>query len=65
MTSISRYCTGCMCCYVDNEQCFYCNLEITNDSGQCPCTNCIIKCMCELACPDFDAFKNYERNSQI
>jgi hypothetical protein len=28
-----------------------------NEKGKCPCTLCIVKCMCEEGCPSFDVFK--------
>jgi hypothetical protein len=53
----NNYCVGCSCYYEDKGGYYYCNLEIGNDVGQCPCTRCVVKVMCERACPDFNKFK--------
>lgn len=53
----SNYCTGCFslnrirssarlpCIYVER-----------NSKGECPCTLCIVKCMCDEGCPKFDIY---------
>ena len=53
----NSYCVGCSCYYEDVRGYYYCNLEIANGEGKCPCSHCIVKIMCERACPTFDAFK--------
>ena len=54
------YCKGCL----TNEYCddygndmVECELIKYNGEGECPCTNCIVKPMCEQVCDDFFAFK--------
>ncbi len=51
------YCVGCSCYYEADGDYYYCNLGRANDSGQCPCSKCIVKPMCEQACPDFHSFE--------
>jgi len=51
-------CTGCVTYrqYFNNEL-IPCSSEVYNSEGQCPCSNCIIKCMCQNACPDYHKFR--------
>jgi hypothetical protein len=53
-----NYCEGCLSytgCYLIAYSCLF---DFYNDEGQCPCTLCIIKVMCEDVCDDFTHFKN-------
>jgi hypothetical protein len=52
-----RYCEGC-CVYkrVDPDD-VACRHILQNDEGQCPCTKCIIKVMCEEPCEDYLDFR--------
>jgi hypothetical protein len=49
------HCEGC--CTSFNSQDESCQLSKHNDSGQCPCSTCIVKVMCEKSCDDFDEFR--------
>jgi hypothetical protein len=51
------YCEGCLSytgCYLIAYSCLF---DFYNNEGQCPCSNCIVKCMCEVNCEDFNKFK--------
>jgi len=49
----NELCVGCSYC----GGLYRSNLKDANDSGQCPCTLCIVKCICNSPCPEFIAFK--------
>jgi hypothetical protein len=51
----NEHCIGChtkMCCKFDGY----------NDKGQCPCTDCIVKMICEDMCNLFGDYKLYALN---
>lgn len=57
MTEDNNYCIGCLSytgCYITTYRCLF---DHYNDKGQCPCSNCIIKCMCDVPCEDFSDFR--------
>ncbi len=45
-----KYCEGCT--YNDSPCSDY------NPDGNCPCTNCIVKTMCQGSCNDFDTWES-------
>ena len=54
-----KYCIGCSCYYYTNVtgSQYYCTTGIKNDEGQCPCTLCIVKMMCQKSCLEFTEFR--------
>jgi hypothetical protein len=51
-----KYCNGCYSILfsdIFNE----CTFHPYNDNGNCPCTKCIIKMMCDDPCDDFSSFR--------
>lgn len=48
LTYLNRFDTETRCTYVDY-----------NNKGQCPCTLCVVKMMCDQHCPFFDVFKKH------
>ena len=62
----NNYCVGCSCYYQHaDEGYYYCNLGRVNSSGQCPCSMCIIKPMCQQACPAFHAFEETSKEKGL
>jgi hypothetical protein len=56
---MSDYCEGCLTYnYEDGSGSFGCTHDVYNVRGQCPCTGCIVKVMCTLACVEFDDFRD-------
>jgi len=51
-----EYCEGCVV-YDDIHQVFERTCMNHNDDGRCPCSQCIIKPMCQLACEPFEKFR--------
>lgn len=63
----SDYCNGCLTLkYLTRigpaTNCVY---TIYNEHGQCPCSICIVKCMCDQGCPVFDVFKKHIDDSNL
>lgn len=56
---MSDYCKGCLTLkyYARVGPETYCSYVRYNKEGKCPCTLCIVKCMCDQGCPSFDVFK--------
>lgn len=55
-----NYCEGCFS-YIystDTGEMLCCMFKVFNDEGQCPCTLCVVKMMCENACNDYHVFRN-------
>jgi len=56
------HCTGCLT-FIDfisagSEFKRRCHYSTYNEEGQCPCSTCIIKMMCQNICVDFHTFEN-------
>lgn len=57
---ITANCEGCYTRMTNgNESCRY----IVND-GSCPCSECIVKSMCNDSCEDFSEYVHIERRKQ-
>lgn len=54
------YCDGCFSYVysVSRGKILYCSFKEYNEEGQCPCTTCVVKVMCEHACNDYHVFRN-------
>ena len=54
---ISKHCDGCMSLVHNDilDICGFCNY---NQNGECPCTLCVVKVMCDTSCDVFDVFKS-------
>jgi hypothetical protein len=54
------HCEGCLShiYFLEKGEVIYCTLKEYNDEGQCPCSRCIVKMICEHACNDYHAFRN-------
>ena len=54
-----NYCKGCIT-YTREHGCHF---SAHNDEaeGQCPCSQCIVKVMCENMCVDFMSYKKFMR----
>jgi len=50
---MSQYCEGCPM-YIKNDLLLGCENSERNDQGECPCSHCIVKPMCDDSCIDFD-----------
>ena len=54
----------CKGCYSNNETCNFTHLKgdvegfnkLFNKIPMCPCTNCVIKMMCNQGCPEYSDF---------
>jgi len=55
----SSYCTGCHTLdYIDSYGTeARCSDVKYNSKGECPCSHCIVKCMCYTGCPQFGIFE--------
>lgn len=53
-----EHCKGCLSYKidVDGEE-YHCHESQYNDVGQCPCSKCIVKMMCDVPCSDHFDFK--------
>ena len=53
---MTDFCYGCAVQFGAGE---YHNCEFTtyNEDGSCPCTRCIVKTMCDVACDDYVNWK--------
>jgi len=49
-----NHCEGCL---TTTSKTTYCTFIFYNNEGQCPCSKCIVKMMCERACYRFMTFK--------
>lgn len=61
-TTHLHHCNGCFTLTYFarvGRQATDCTYAVYNTFGQCPCTVCIVKCMCDKGCPDFDLFEKY------
>ena len=71
--SYNDHCKGCFSnIYRASEKIIPCQLSYYNDKGQCACSVCIVKVMCQDVCDDFVTFRNAvtkqrraKRNDQI
>jgi len=53
----NEHCKGCSSdSYYGNGFVGSCKFNGYNDSGQCPCSRCIIKMMCNKTCEAFENF---------
>ena len=57
-----NYCEGCFS-LTFNEFLDECKFCAYNPEGQCPCTHCIIKVMCDVQCDNFAVFRLDALNS--
>lgn len=57
MSKLSKYCKGCITNNQFSHEGPYCGIMRFNYNGQCPCSVCVIKVMCEVPCEDFESFK--------
>lgn len=55
---MTEYCEGCHTLIYDDKWCDY---RDANVNGICPCTQCIVKAMCELDCEDFSNYTDTSR----
>jgi len=66
MTDIIDNCKGCRSNnYVLDDITFIsdrCRYNRSNDEGKCPCTECIVKVMCNDPCREFEDFTFSSRN---
>ena len=66
---ISEHCKGCMTydvCRYGRESVAVCTCRIettfkTNPNGECPCTDCIVKSMCQDECKKYKAFRGRQK----
>jgi hypothetical protein len=49
-----NYCRGCS---ISVPFLVRCSLGTHNDKGHCPCTNCIIKPICQIGCESLKLFE--------
>jgi hypothetical protein len=58
---MKQYCDGCL-----TFGGFGCKHSKFNKTGQCPCTNCILKMVCDSPCIKFDLWRgeDYVKPSQ-
>jgi len=47
---------NCKGCASIREGACRCGYEEDNEDGDCPCTECIVKPMCDAPCPPWDAW---------
>ena len=53
---MNKYCKGCFTMRNEDGSERFCGNHVNNGKGECPCTNCLIKPMCNSACDDYDKF---------
>jgi hypothetical protein len=54
----------CKSCLTYNEYSDKCGILIASElnlKGDCPCTNCLIKVMCNKGCDDYNNFKEINK----
>lgn len=51
------YCEGCCVYKIVDPHHVACGLALQNGEGKCPCTECIVKVMCEVPCEDYLVFR--------
>jgi hypothetical protein len=58
---MSDYCKGCLTLRyrgrISRTE-IDCTYVVYNGEGKCPCTLCVVKCMCDQGCPPFDVFRD-------
>jgi hypothetical protein len=45
-------CKGCV--FEDGEDKSQCRIKVEGRDKECPCTECLLKCMCINVCPTYD-----------
>lgn len=59
---IKNHCIGCSA-YIRSVSVLgetnYCSFRSDNSNGTCPCTECIVKVMCNDTCQNFYIWKDY------
>jgi hypothetical protein len=56
--TVNDNCYGCIT-FIRESECSY--SYINNENSKCPCSQCIVKVMCENMCTDFMSYRNYIR----
>jgi len=54
------YCKGCTA-YHDTG----CAFKKSNRDGTCPCTECVVKAMCDITCDDYDVWSDLKWRKDI
>ncbi len=49
---MNKHCFGCRAYYTESEE-IQCAFKFSNIDGSCPCTNCIVKVICNQICDPF------------
>lgn len=52
--TIDNYCKGCFSYFPEDK--IQCAFSFLNIDAQCPCTNCVVKVMCNNACTKYVRF---------
>ena len=52
---MTDYCMGCKTLHYINKfnEVTHCRFQTSNVEGKCPCSECIVKMMCDTDCPTF------------
>jgi hypothetical protein len=62
---MNKSCRGCVTYKYNDVNIDYtfseetCRYHDYNDKSQCPCTECVVKMMCDVDCPVFTKFTDY------
>jgi len=49
-----KHCKGCATYISEDLDYVLCSRSSDNEDGNCPCSKCIVKSMCEEVCPPFN-----------
>ena len=49
-----NHCKGCLTYKSEDLNDVFCSRISDNEDGNCPCSKCIIKSMCDEVCPQFN-----------
>ena len=55
---MTEHCNGCATLFYRGG---YCDYRYANVNGICPCTQCIVKAMCDIDCEDFGDYSDRPR----
>jgi len=65
-TNVNEYCEGCLTSYfVVGNDAHLCGNSAYNKNGECPCSRCIVKMMCEELCYDYSKFLDSTARNQV
>ena len=60
-TEIDKLCNGCLCARMARESntklYTFCHGRVVAYDNECPCVDCLIKCICKNPCSKYDNYR--------